>query len=392
MVGLFSEKAKLWSQGRKRWEQGIRAADLDRPIWFHCASVGEFEQARPVIEMLKSRLPQKDVLVTFYSPSGFELRKNYVIASHVAYLPIDTPRNMKKWVAIVQPSLVVFTKYDFWFNLMQELKERSIPMIAISVHLPSTHAFFRWPGNLFLPRLGQFEQLFLQDESTAALLAKAGIESTTVAGDTRVDRVLANTKEALQYPALDRFSAAGRVVVAGSLWAADSALLLQTGKGAENNRWIVAPHERSQAMLKAWSDRFGDRLLHWTNANAMPEIRDNHRVIYVDFVGLLSKLYRYGQVAYVGGGFGSGIHNILEPAAYGLPVIFGPKNARFQEAQELKQIGLGHEVADEVSLSAALSASFSQEDATAIATEYFERQRGASEKIVKYVLEAHFEA
>ena len=387
LASLRSEKARMWLTGRRGWKARLAGADLRKPIWFHCASVGEFEQARPVIESLRGKMPEQHMLLTFFSPSGYELRKAYDQVDHVAYLPADLPENMRVWIDLVDPSLVVFTKYDFWFNLMQQLHDRQVPMTAISVHLPARHWFFRWPGTLMLPRLQQFERIFVQDDETAERLSRRGLTEVQTTGDTRVDRVLSNAAEPFDMTALATFAKDRFVVVAGSIWPRDSELLLSVSDALGDVYWIIAPHEANKGILKAWQQRFDASFYHWSDRNKAPSLDERHRIVFVDFVGLLSKLYRHASVAYVGGGFNAGIHNILEPAAYGIPVLFGPRHQRFREAGALLATGQGIEVNDPKSLEQALGHSMQQDPEVARqqADEYFGKQRGATEQITAWI-------
>ncbi len=388
LASVRSSKARAWLDGRRDWKQAMASVELEGCVWFHCASVGEFEQARPVIESLRQEQPERKILLTFYSPSGFELRKNYDRVDHVAYLPVDTPANMRDWLDLVRPAILILTKYDFWFNLMAEAHARQIPMRVVSVHLPEGHWLFRWPGSLLLPRLRQFEMIYVQEKGTQQRLAERNVTAVKVVGDTRTDRVMMNVSEPIVMEGLEKFAEGQRVIVAGSIWPKDSELLLNAQPELKKWKWIVASHEPDDAMLQAWKERFGSQLFHWSDREQDLSPAPNASVIYINFVGLLSKLYGYGEVAYVGGGFGSGIHNILEPAAYGIPVVFGPKHQRFAEAEQLLASELAATVTSSDEMVNALNrlTEQRQQHIQEGLANYFEHSKGASTIIVNDLL------
>lgn len=387
LASFRSEKAKKWINGRKGWQKKFRERDLEGCIWFPCSSVGEFEQARPVIEKTKAADSSIKILLTFFSPSGYELRKDYALADFVDYIPLDTAPNMKELVSMVKPRLVIFTKYDFWFNLMAELDQNSIPMIAICVHFPIDHWLFRFPGRFFLPELKRFDQIFTQDDTTAKLLGKRGILKTTVVGDTRFDRVLQNRVEPYDNPWLEKFSEGGETIVCGSLWPKESELILASVDQFPTVRWIVAPHEIDGRVFDQWQKVFGDRLFHWKEVDEEAELSEDIKVVFVDFIGLLSKLYRFGDLAYVGGGFTTGIHNILEPASYGIPVLFGPKHQRFVEAKMLIDTGQAQSVHDQESVLKAIKTALNsnKEEIKSQSDQTFALNKGATNKVLSWI-------
>lgn len=389
IAATINPKARLWLKGRNHWKSALQTLGPDdRPIWFHCASVGEFEQARPVIEALKQKDPDKKVVVTFFSPSGFELRKNYAQADIVTYLPTDTPSKARAFMKALHPAAAVFVKYDFWFNTMQAMYDQGVPGILISAYIPNGHWLLSWPGNLLVKRLNQFDQLFLQDETSKKLLEAKGIRNLQVVGDTRIDRVMDNREESFEHPAIEQWAKDGRVLVVGSNWPTDDKVLLPAlATYRPDLKLIVAPHEMDKGQWPVWSDAFDGRIERWTELGE--QVAESTEVVYVDTMGFLSKLYRIATIAYVGGGFSAAVHNTLEPAAYNIPVVFGPNNLRFLEIQQLKSEGIGFEVRDEKELNANLDRLLSSEEARkhvqSKAQAYFDRQRGASEAVIQWL-------
>jgi 3-deoxy-D-manno-octulosonic-acid transferase len=394
IAALFSRKAKQWSDGRKgifiliesavssqqsavgsqqsavsgqrsavsgqrSAVSGQRSAGRNQPIadcrlptvaWFHCASLGEFEQGRPVIEAFRKTHPEWKIVLTFFSPSGYEIRKNYEGADHIFYLPLDTPSNAKKFVRLVQPSLVVFVKYEFWFRYLDVLNREKIPVYVISAIFRPEQHFFRWYGGWAKKQLKKVTGFFVQDEASAALLRAKGIGQVTVSGDTRFDRVAAIAENAKSFPLVEKFAGNSPVFVAGSTWPADEELILKViEEMGDRIKFIIAPHEVHGARIEALKEKVGSQQSAVGSRQASrnpepgtilfseltPENAASANVLIVDGIGYLSHLYQYATIAYIGGGFGVGIHNILEAAAFGMPVIFGPKYEKFREAVEL---------------------------------------------------------
>ena len=363
-------------------------ADGRQTIWFHAASVGEFEQARPIIERLREQYNNSiQILVTFFSPSGYELRKDYPLADKVMYLPFATRRNAKRFLAAVQPTMAIFVKYEFWPAYLRELRKRNIPTYLISGIFTPKQLFFRPWGAGYRRLLRCFTTLFVQDESSRELLARYRFENVVVAGDTRFDRVVKVSGEAAatlgsQTAALLEHFVAGqaKVLVAGSTWPADEALFAQYMAMHEDVKLILVPHEIDEAHMHRIFQLFKGRYVRFTEATPL-NLR-HVDVLVVDTVGLLSKLYRYGQVAYVGGGFGVGIHNTLEPAVYGMPVLFGPNHAHFREALGLLATGAGFAVKDYATFEAAIDNALTHhEEYGAKAKAYIASEVGATEKI-----------
>ncbi|HXC03106.1 MAG TPA: glycosyltransferase N-terminal domain-containing protein, partial [Bacteroidia bacterium] len=305
------------------------------PIWFHCASLGEFEQGRPLLEALKAADPECPLVLSFYSPSGYEIRKDYPVADYVCYLPIDTPRNARRFLDILQPSAVFIVKYEFWFNLMKEMERRKIPAYLVSGVFRGDQIFFRWYGAWFRKKLKAFSRFYVQDQASANLLASIGYTNTLVSGDTRFDRVLEIATQQTENEIVRAFCANHRVLMAGSSWEPDETILAGLEWKAAGYKLILTPHETDAEHIAGSIALFtgkGTIVLYSQATGADLAAAD---ILIVDRIGLLSSLYRYGTLAMIGGGFGDGIHNILEPAVMGLPVIFGPDHEKFPEAAEL---------------------------------------------------------
>lgn len=389
LAAHFKPKAKHWAEGRDHWRKALTVfSSQDHPFWFHCASVGEFEQARPVIEALKAEQPACKIVVTFFSPSGYQVRKDYALADAVTYLPTDIPANAEAFLKLLRPSAAIFVKYDFWFNFMQAIRDREIPFALISAYIPKRHWLLKWPGSMLVGRLNQFDRLFLQDNDSRKNLEQWGIKNLHVTGDTRIDRVLATKAAPFEHPALGSWIGQHDCLVIGSNWPADDQYLIPVlSRMGRDMKFLVAPHETNKTQEQQWKHAFDDRMVLWT------EIRDaipsSVQVVYVDTIGVLSKLYRFAAIAYVGGGFSAGIHNILEPAVYGIPVLFGPNNLRFLEAQQLKGIGIGLEVRDAATIQTQLKLLMESEHVRQSigtkAAHYFDEQKGASEQVLQWL-------
>ena len=302
-------------------------------IWFHAASLGEFEQGRPLIEEIRKLYPNYKILLTFFSPSGYEVRKHYKGADIVCYLPFDKPRNVKKFLDIVNPCMAFFIKYEFWKNYLDELHARRIPVYSVSSIFRREQIFFQWYGGTYRKVLKNFDHLFVQNEASKRYLNKIGVTRSTVVGDTRFDRVLEIKEEAKNLPLVEAFSKNHFTLVAGSSWAPDEDLLINYFNTHPNCKLIIAPHEIDENHLVEIVSKLKRTHVRYTKATE--ENVEKADCLIIDCFGLLSSIYRYGEVAYVGGGFGVGIHNILEAAVYGVPVLFGPKFHKFMEAKEL---------------------------------------------------------
>lgn len=336
-ASLFQRKARTFRLGRKdifkRLDEKLHGRKSPL-VWVHCSSLGEFEQARPVIESLKREFPNHILLLSFFSPSGYEVRKKYPGADIIEYLPLDTRYNAKRWVEVTKPALAIFIKYEFWLNYAQALKLAGVPLISVSSIFREDQIFFRGYGSVFRRILKNFDHFFVQDTGSLKLLNSIGIRNVTVSGDTRFDRVVSLTKSLEPVPFIDEFKAGDKVMVLGSTWPEDMEVLVpfvnETGI-----KFIVAPHEIDEGALAAMEIAIEQKTIRYSDAGIKGGLHE-YKVLLIDNVGMLSKLYRYGEFAFVGGGFGKGLHNILEPACYGIPIFFGNKNfEKFREAREL---------------------------------------------------------
>jgi len=342
-ASLFNAKAKAWVEGRKNLFGSLKTAlDKNRGnrklVWFHCASLGEFEQGRPLIEAYREEHPDSFILLSFFSPSGYENRKTYKHADYITYLPLDTRRNVRRFLDLTRPELAFFIKYEFWFNTLRELQKRKIPHYLVSAIFRADQHFFKWYGDWPRNILKGFTHIFVQNENSSELLEFVGIRNVTLSGDTRFDRVFQIASLHKEYPLIERFAAGSTVLVAGSSWPADEELLLrfmneQPGK----LKMIIAPHEVDEETIRSLISRCPLQTGRYSQLKE--DTVHSCQVLIIDSIGMLSQLYRYGQIAYIGGGFGAGIHNILEAAVYGMPVIFGPNYGKFHEAIELTGAG-----------------------------------------------------
>lgn len=349
LISPFHKKARLMRFGQ--WKtNAILREKIDRKasyIWFHAASLGEFEQGRPMMEKIKAQYPEYKILLTFFSPSGYEVRKNYNGADVICYLPFDTPFRVKKFIHLANPVMAVFIKYEFWGNYLKELHNKGIPVYIISAIFRPDQLFFQWYGKSYRKMLHHFTHLFVQDERSRKLLEEFGITNVSVTGDTRFDRVLDIHKQAREIAIVEKF-VSGRdgkqplTLVAGSSWPQDEEMLIPYFHAHPEMKLIIAPHEihrehllSIESMLKRPSVRLSE---------AHENDLSTKDCLIIDSFGLLSSIYRYGQIAYIGGGFGAGIHNTLEAAVYGIPVLFGPKYHKFKEAKDLIAVGGGFTV------------------------------------------------
>ena len=335
LAALFSDKPAKMVKGHREVFDLLKSK-IDRNaqyIWFHAASLGEFEQGRPLIERIRKEYPQYKILQTFFSPSGYEVRKNYDGADIVCYLPIDTPANAKKFIELVNPCMVFFVKYEFWHNYLNTLYQKGIPTYSVSSIFRPNQIFFRWYGKSYQQVLKTFAHLFVQNEESKQLLAGIGVKNTTVVGDTRFDRVLDICAAAKQLPLVQKFKGDALTFVAGSSWGPDEDIFIKYFNAHPEMKLIIAPHVVNDGHLKEIESKLQRSSIRYTQATE--ENVGKADCLIIDCYGLLSSIYRYGEISYIGGGFGVGIHNVLEAAVYGIPVIFGPNNKKFREAQHL---------------------------------------------------------
>ena len=338
----FNEKVRMMWRGEREAFRILREkVDPNaKYVWFHAASLGEFEQGRPLIERLRKEHPEYKILLTFFSPSGYEVRKNYEGADIICYLPLDTITNARRFLRLVQPVAAFFIKYEFWYNYLHILKHRGVPVYSVSSIFRPEQVFFKWYGRQYRRVLNCFTHFFVQNEISKELLANIHITNVTVVGDTRFDRVLQIKEAAKQLPIVEAFKQNDQVFVAGSSWAPDEEIFIPYFKKHPEWKMIIAPHVIGEEHLRQIEKLLeGRKVVRYTEATEI-DVR-NADVLIIDCFGLLSSIYHYGEIAYVGGGFGVGIHNVLEAAVWDVPVFFGPNNQRFQEAQGLKAAGGG---------------------------------------------------
>ena len=383
LASLFNEKARLLREGQHNAfallkEKVDPAANY---VWFHAASLGEFEQGRPVIEQLKKDQPDTKILLTFFSPSGYEVRKDYDGADIVSYLPLDIPGNAWYLLNLVKISKAIFIKYEFWPNYLLALQAANVPVFSISAIFRPEQVFFKGYGTWYKNLLKTFNHIFVQDEPSLDLLKVHGISNVSVAGDTRFDRVYDLFSQAKQLPLIEEFvKGAGKVIVAGSTWPKDEELLVGYLKLHPDVKLILVPHEIHAAHIAGISKLLDGKFVRFTEADST-NIRTTNCLV-VDTIGMLSSIYRYANVAYIGGGFGTGIHNTLEAAVYGVPVLFGPNYLKFREACELIAAGGAFEVTNAVTLGAQLDRLFMDKQAGKIAGEYVKQNTGATKMII----------
>lgn len=346
LVALFGHrKAKYMLEGHKEIFSTLKEKIKDGTdyIWFHASSLGEFEQGRPMIEKFRAEHPEYRVVLTFFSPSGYRSARNYQQADVVCYLPFDTPCNVKRFLNIVQPKMVFFVKYEFWLNFLFALKKRAIPTYSVSSIFRKEQVFFRWWGAYYRRALRCFTHLFVQNEESKELLLSVGVKNVSVVGDTRFDRVAKISEQAHLLPLVEAFAEDGKkIFIAGSSWGPDEEVYIPYFNAHPSWKLIIASHEVNEERIKSIEEQVRGYCVRYAQAT-MDEVR-SAKCLIIDCFGLLSSIYRYGNVAYVGGGFGVGIHNVLEAAVYGIPVFFGPNNRKFQEAQQLKACGGGLQI------------------------------------------------
>ena len=345
IASLFNEKVrKMWLGEREAFKILKRKVDPDaKYVWFHAASLGEFEQGRPLMERIRKEHPQYKILLTFYSPSGYEVRKDYEGADIICYMPVDTRLNAIRFLRLVRPVMAFFIKYEFWSNFLHILKHRGVPTYSVSSIFRPDQVFFKWYGKSYANVLRCFTRFFVQNEESKRLLESIGITDVDVVGDTRFDRVLQIKEAAKQLPICEAFRGSYKVFVAGSSWPPDEEIFIRFFNEHKDWRLLIAPHVIAEEHLKLILSLIKDKkVVRYTQTTS--EEAAEADVLIIDCFGLLSSMYNYGDVAYVGGGFGVGIHNTLEAAVWNMPVIFGPNNKKFQEAQGLLKSGGGFEI------------------------------------------------
>lgn len=411
-AALWNPKAKLWVAGRKHFPSLPK--DDRKTVWMHCASLGEFEQGRPLLEAIKKQYPQAKVVLTFFSPSGYEVvKKQGGAADHIFYLPMDGATNASKMADAIRPDLVLWVKYEFWFYYLAEFKKRNIPVLMVSGIFRSSQPFFKWYGGIWRKMLGCFTYFFVQNERSQQLLGTLGIkENVSMSGDTRFDRVIdiASTFEPL--PLIEKFCGSSKVIVAGSTWEEDEEELIHYVKSNPQIKFIIAPHEIHEGNIKDVQKEFAGAVLYSslmaddgqrttdnrpsTTGNAQRETSNGKpetgNVLIIDNIGMLSKLYHYAHITFVGGGFEeSGIHNVLEPAVHGKPVIYGPEYEKFAEAVDLVDCGAGICINNALELEKVLTELWNNEallqQKSEAAKNYVYSKAGATKKIMDRIQE-----
>jgi 3-deoxy-D-manno-octulosonic-acid transferase len=390
LAAPFHAKARLFVNGRRDVFERLRSglgSSQSPLIWIHCASLGEFEQGRPVMEAFRREYPRHRILLTFFSPSGYEVRKDYPGADMVAYLPFDTPSNARKWMLVTKPRLAVFIKYEFWLNYTRRLRRAGVPIISVSSIFRPDQIFFRSHGYLFRAILRNFDRFFVQEAGSTKLLSSIGITNVTVAGDTRFDRVNGIIRAAEKIPVAEMFKGNDTVLVAGSTWPEDLEVLIPFINESVAHKFIIAPHEITEDNLVAIENAIDGSVVRFSRAAEVADLYSG-KVLLIDNVGMLSRLYRYGEFAYVGGGFGKGLHNILEAACYGVPVFFGNRSYhRFAEARELIMRGGAFEVGDFAEFREKFGSVSLPENfllACEVTKSYVQENLGATEKVMRY--------
>ena len=400
IVAIFNKKIKLFVEGRKdvfiKLTKDLKSDD--NVIWFHCASLGEFEQGRPILEKIKaqtlnskSKFYNFKILVTFFSPSGYEVRKNYTVANLITYLPLDTKRNVKKFIEIVNPALAIFVKYEFWPNLLKELKTKQIKTILVSGIFRENQTFFKSYGGWMRKSLNSFDHFFVQNETSVELLKSIGLNNITLSGDTRFDRVYEITQDVIKLDFVEQFKDNKTTLVAGSTWHKDEVLITDyinnDSNLSDNSKFIIAPHNINPQNIQKLKQSITKKVVLFTEKSN--KNLNEFEVLIIDTIGLLTQIYKYGDIAYIGGGFGTGIHNVLEPATFGIPIIIGPKYHKFNEAKDLIDLKACISIKNSDELNKSLTILFGDDDLRKnrgdIAKDYIINNIGSTQKIMNYI-------
>ena len=388
LVAPFNRKARLWCEGRKGLTERLQRAigDAEHIVWVHSSSLGEFEQGRPIVDYIRAHYPDYKILLTFFSPSGYEMRKNYPNADYVFYIPVDTRRRVRQFLDVVKPEVAIFVKNEFWLNMLAELRRRNIRTYLASAIFRRNSIFFNPVGDIWRKALHSFDTLFVQDEGSKALLAEIGVENVVVAGDTRFDRVSAIAEQAEKVEIIEQFKGDKRLFVAGSTWGPDEDILLPLINENPDIKFVIAPHEMEESRIERLLREVKSGAVRYTQ---LPSDFTDKQVLVLDTIGLLSRVYGSAEWAYVGGGFGVGIHSTLEAAVYGMPVAFGTNYRKFREACDLIALGAGRSVRSAEELKVWFDELKNDDDylarLSALAKVYVGQHRGATEKIVNEI-------
>lgn len=396
LISPFNQKAALWVSGRKNLLENIKkklANNQDPVIWIHAASLGEFEQGLPIAEQMKKEYPGHRLLITFFSPSGYENRKNHPIADWVFYLPMDSSRNAKLFIEYIRPSMAVFIKYEFWYNYLKTLHQQKIPILLVSGIFRSNQLFFKPFGGFYRSLLQYLTHFFLQDQGSATLLKPyVSEELISVSGDTRFDRVIAISATAKSFPSIIAFAGNHPLIIAGSTWSEDDKVLHHFAISNPEVKWIIAPHHIDEERLNECLRFYPSAILYSAFTNADEEEQKKYSTIVIDNIGILSQLYQYATIAFIGGGFTSqGIHNTIEAAVFGKPIVFGPVYDKYLEAIELIEKGGAISVENTLELETTFKSLLQQIDKRInmerAAMEYVKEKAGATQQIVRYIQE-----
>jgi 3-deoxy-D-manno-octulosonic-acid transferase len=395
----FNGKAKKWLNGRKNIFENLEKAipENEKIIWIHCASLGEFEQGRPIIERLKTQYRAYKILLTFFSPSGYEVQKNYKDADWVFYLPVDGPRNAKRFLEIVKPSLVIFVKYEFWYYYLKKIKYRNIPLLLVSALFRKDMSFFKWYGSLQRKMLSRFDHLFVQDEGSKKLMDEIGLaDICSISGDTRFDRVIEIAENFTTIPAIEQFVGNNKAIIAGSTWKEDEEILQKAFASINDPsvKVIIAPHEINESHLNDIKKLFPGSILFSELTNGQRPTNNEQRstILIIDNIGMLSRLYKYGYITFIGGAFKTnGVHNVLEAAVYGRPVLYGPFYKKYKEAVDLikSEGAVCVNNADECAMTirTLLQNKEQHEWRSKRSLDYVWRNKGAAQKIIQFIQE-----
>lgn len=389
LASLFNNKARLWIKGRKGIFDKIQkqVKSENNLFWFHTSSLGEFEQGRPLIEALKNKNNSIKILLTFFSPSGYENRKNYKTADYIFYMPPDTKKNARQFINLIQPSKAFFIKYEFWYHYLNQLKKNNIPVYLISANFRQKQIFFKWYGGWFRKMLYKFAHIFVQNKKSEQLLKNIGLDNITISGDTRFDRVAEIAKQAKRIEIAEKFKQDNSIIIGGSTWDKDEEIIIEfINTSQRKTKYIIAPHEIHESNIQRIIKSINKPVIRYSSAS-INNVND-FQVLIIDNIGMLSSLYRYADIAYIGGGFGVGIHNILEAATFGLPVVFGPNYKKFQEAVDLVESGGAFSVDSYENLQIRfenLLENIETNKAGKISKEYVLNNQGATSKILNEI-------
>lgn len=388
LASFFNIKAKQWIDGRKSWRQKFIPNQKTPKIWFHFASLGEFEQGKPLLQAVRSQHPEKEIIITFFSPSGYEIRKNSPLGDFILYLPIDSVKNANDFIELFKPEMAIFNKYEYWYFYFKVLHLKQIPLYVTSAIFRPKQIFFKPYGGFNRRILSYVTHFFVQNLESVELLKSKGHTNVTLSGDTRFDSVLDLTKNKKEFPLIEKFKEENLIFIAGSTWPEDENFITNfINEQTLGWKFIIAPHEISETKLSSLEKSLGSLSIRYSNLGKTR--LSEAKVLIIDNIGMLSSLYAYGEIAYIGGGFGAGIHNTLEATAWGLPVIFGPNHHKFQEAKDLIRLEGGFTVSNQTELNDIFSQLISNEslrkEAGKIAKNYIAANIGATQIIMKNI-------